>query len=167
VHTLTKHGNIDQLRFLHRSAPFPTDVTDFVQPLTATTELRVRYAETDKMGVVYHSNYLVWCEVGRTDFIRQRGRSYAEIEELGVGLAVADATLRFHAPARYDDLIRVTTTLTSVKSRSLAFSYLIEDIRTGTKLVTATTTLIGLSHEGKIARLPEELFAALGEHRDR
>ncbi|MDZ7630965.1 MAG: thioesterase family protein [Gemmatimonadaceae bacterium] len=75
-------------------------------------ELRVRYAETDQMGVVYHSNYLIWCEVGRTELIRQYGHSYADIERLGVGLAVSDAALRFHAPARYDDLIRVTTTLT-------------------------------------------------------
>jgi acyl-CoA thioester hydrolase len=71
------------------------------------SEFRVRYAETDQMGVVYHANYLVWCEVGRTDFIRAAGMSYREMEAAGVGLAVSDATMRFHAPARYDDVVRV------------------------------------------------------------
>jgi acyl-CoA thioester hydrolase len=126
------------------------------------TELRVRYAETDQMGVVYHANYLAWCEVGRTDFIRQRGRSYAEIEKLGVGLAVSDAALRFHAPARYDDLIRIETTLAEVRSRTLTFTYVISHAERGTRLVTATTTLIGLDRDGKIAALPEALRESLG-----
>ncbi len=114
------------------------------------------------MGVVYHANYLAWCEVGRTELIRRRGRSYAEIEQLGVGLAVSDASLRFHAPARYDDLIRVTTTLTGVRSRSMTFDYLIVHVERGTKLVTASTTLIGLDRDGRIARLPDALLQTLG-----
>ena len=125
-------------------------------------ELRVRYAETDQMGVVYHANYLAWCEVGRTELIRQRGHSYAEIERLGVGLAVSDAALRFHAPARYDDLIRVTTSLTDMRSRSMTFEYVITNVERGTKLVTATTTLIGLDRDGRIARLPPVLRDTLG-----
>lgn len=114
------------------------------------------------MGVVYHANYLVWCEVGRTELIRRLGRSYADIERAGVGLAVSDASLRFHAPARYDDLIRVTTTLTEVRSRSMTFAYLISLADTGAKLVAASTTLIGLDRDGKIARLPQELRRTLG-----
>ncbi len=134
-----------------------------VVPVTSCyIDLRVRYAETDQMGVVYHANYLAWCEVGRTELIRRNGRSYAEIEKLGVGLAVSDAALRFHAPARYDDLIRVTTVLTEIRSRSLAFRYVITHVERGTKLVTASTTLIGLDSSGRIARLPRELRAALG-----
>ena len=125
-------------------------------------ELRVRYAETDQMGVVYHANYLAWCEVGRTELIRKHGRSYAEIERLGVALAVSDAALRYHAPARYDDLVRVTTTLTDMRSRSMSFGYVISHVERGTKLVTASTTLIGLDSSGRIARLPKELRAALG-----
>ena len=125
-------------------------------------ELRVRYAETDQMGVVYHANYLAWCEVGRTELIRRRGRSYAEIEKGGVGLAVSDAALRFHAPARYDELIRVTTTLDQVRSRMMTFTYVISNADTGAKLVTASTTLIGLDARGRIARLPAELLATLG-----
>lgn len=129
---------------------------------TCDVDLRVRYAETDQMGVVYHANYLAWCEVGRTELIRVRGRSYAEIERLGVGLAVSDASLRFHAPARYDDLVRITTTLTDIRSRSMTFEYLITHVGRGVKLVTASTTLIGLDRDGRIARLPQELRQTLG-----
>ena len=122
----------------------------------------MRYAETDQMGVVYHSNYLVWCEVGRTELIRQLGRPYAEIEALGVGLAVADASMRFLAPARYDDLVRVTTTLGEVRSRTVAFHYVITHAASGTRLVTASTTLVGVHGDGRIARLPVELRRMLG-----
>ena len=118
-----------------------------------TVEFRVRYAETDQMGVVYYANYLVWCEVGRTEFIRAGGVSYAELERRGVGLAVAEATLRFHAPARYDDVIRVETTLTEVRSRTVTFDYVIANAETGARLVTARTTLVSLQPSGKTVAL--------------
>jgi acyl-CoA thioester hydrolase len=114
------------------------------------------------MGVVYHANYLVWCEMGRTDLIRQFGRSYAEIEALGVGLAVSDASLRFLAPARYDDLIRVQTTLTDVRSRAMTFDYEITHAERGTRLALASTTLVGLDRAGRVARLPAALLNTLG-----
>ena len=72
-------------------------------PRAHTTSLRVRYAETDQMGVVYHANYLAWCEVGRTEYVRAAGMTYREMERAGVGLAVIDAQLRFHGGAAYDD----------------------------------------------------------------
>jgi acyl-CoA thioester hydrolase len=125
-------------------------------------EFRVRYAETDQMGVVYHANYLIWCEVGRTDLIRQFGRSYAEIEALGVGLAVSEASLRFLGPARYDDLIRVRTTLTEVRSRTMTFAYDITHAERGTRLVTASTTLVGVDRAGRMSRLPAILLQTLG-----
>lgn len=137
-------------------------MTAVVPALSCDIDFRVRYAETDQMGVVYHANYLIWCEVGRTELIRTHGRSYADIERLGVGLAVSEATLRFHAPARYDDLVRVTTTLTEIRSRSMRFEYLVSNASNGRKLVTATTTLIGLDRDGRVARLPNELRSALG-----
>jgi acyl-CoA thioester hydrolase len=118
-----------------------------------TVDFRVRYAETDQMGVVYYANYLVWCEVGRTEFIRAGGVSYAELERRGVGLAVAEATLRFHAPARYDDVIRVETTLTEVRSRTVTFDYVIANAETGARLVTARTTLVSLQPSGKTVAL--------------
>ena len=114
-----------------------------------STELRVRYAETDQMGVVYHANYLAWCEVGRTEFIRASGMSYREMEESGVSLAVSDATLRFHAPARYDDVIRVDTTLSDIRSRLVTFDYLIHRVSDEQRLVSASTRLVSLDRTGR------------------
>ena len=121
----------------------------------ASVEFRVRYAETDQMGIVYHSHYLVWCEVGRTDYIRRIGMPYAELERQGMRLAVSDATLRFHAPARYDDLVRVETTVREVRSRTMTFDYRIANVDTNAKLVVASTTLISLDREGKLTTLPQ------------
>ncbi len=128
---------------------------------TGTVEMRVRYAETDQMGVVYHANYLVWCEVGRTDLIRQHGASYAEIERSGTSLAVAEASLRYHAPARYDDLVRVTTTLSDVRSRTITFDYLITNVASDERLVSARTTLVSVDASGRITTLPRPLRDAL------
>jgi acyl-CoA thioester hydrolase len=117
-------------------------------------EFRVRYAETDQMGVVYHTNYLVWCEVGRTDFIRARGMSYADMERAGIGLAVSELSARFHAAARYDDMIRVRTTLADARSRSVVFDYLITKAETGERLVTARTALVALDANGRPTSFP-------------
>lgn len=126
----------------------------------------MRYAETDRMGVVYHANYLVWCEIGRTDFIRELGTTYAAMEREGIALAVADASVRYHAPARYDDLIRVETTLADVRSRALTFDYLIVNAVSGERLVSASTTLVSLDPGGRLVPLPRhvrELLASAAE----
>lgn len=128
--------------------------------------LRVRYAETDQMGVVYHANYLVWCEVGRTDYIRRAGRSYADLERDGVRLAVADASIRFHAPARYDDDIRVLTSLTAVGSRGMSFAYRILLDNTGALLVSATTSLVSIDAMGRPVRMPQHVREWLERSRD-
>lgn len=135
-------------------------------PAETVSTLRVRYAETDQMGVVYHANYLVWCEVGRTDFIRRAGRSYADLERDGVRLAVADATVRFHAPARYDDDIRVHTTLTAVGSRGMSFAYRVVHGASGVLLVSATTSLVSIDATGRPVRMPAEVRAWLEHSRD-
>jgi acyl-CoA thioester hydrolase len=122
--------------------------------MTHDIEFRVRYAETDQMGVVYHTNYLIWCEMGRTDFIRARGMSYAEMERAGIGLAVSELSARFHAAARYDDMIRVRTTLADLKSRAITFDYLITRAETETRLVTARTALVSLDSAGRPIALP-------------
>jgi acyl-CoA thioester hydrolase len=124
-------------------------------------EFRVRYAETDRMGVVYHAEYLVWCEIGRTEFIRAHWRSYADLEASGVLLAVADASLRYHAGARYDDLVRVETRLADVRSRSLRFDYAIFRVEPHQRLVTASTTLVAVDAAGRSTTLPPEVRAAL------
>ncbi|HEX6925257.1 MAG TPA: thioesterase family protein [Longimicrobiaceae bacterium] len=138
------------------------------QDRTSTIEFRVRYAETDQMGVVYHANYLVWCEIGRTELIRERFASYAEVERKGVALAVSDASLRFHAAARYDDLIRVETRVREVRSRSVTFDYTIfripeagEPRAEPQRLVSAQTTLIALDPNSRPRTLPAELVARL------
>ena len=122
-----------------------------------TIEFRIRYAETDQMGVVYHTNYLVWCEVGRTEFIRTLGMSYADMERSGIGLAVSDLSARYHAPARYDDIVRVTTTLSWVRSRAIVFDYLITSGGSGERLASVTTTLIALDRNGRPVSLPAEV----------
>lgn len=127
----------------------------------------MRYAETDQMGVVYHSEYLVWCEVGRTEFIRSLGLPYAEMERRGALLAVADASIRFHAPARYDDLVRVETTLADVKSRAITFDYLVRDSQSGARLVTARTLLVSLDAAGKPAPIPPDVRELLASALDR
>lgn len=129
-------------------------------------QLRVRYAETDQMRVVYHANYLVWCEVGRTEYIRSVFASYAEVERMGVALAVVEASLRFHAPARYDDLITVTTTLREARSRTLTLDYVISNADTGEKLVTASTTLASTDSSGRLVSMPPELRRALDASRE-
>ena len=121
---------------------------------THVTELRVRYAETDQMGVVYHANYLVWCEAGRTEYIRAAGTPYAQLERDGVALAVVDVTMRCHAPAHYDEVIRVETRLSSVKSRMLTFDYVIAHAETGQRLVSARTVLASIDRNGRITSIP-------------
>lgn len=125
-------------------------------------DLRVRYAETDQMGVVYHTNYLVWCEIGRTELIRVvSGTSYAALEAEGVALAVAELSIRYHGAARYDNLIRVRTTLAEARSRSVTFDYLITNAETGERLATARTVLVSLDPNGRPTRMPHGLRAQL------
>lgn len=111
------------------------------------------------MGVVYHANYLIWCEVGRTDFIRTRGMSYADIERAGIGLAVSEVSARFHGAARYDDLVRVRTTLADVRSRGITFDYVITRAETGDRLVTARTALVSIDARGRPVALPADVRA--------
>lgn len=130
-------------------------------PIETVSELRVRYAETDQMGVVYHANYLVWCEIGRTDFIRELGKSYAELEREGVMLAVSEVGMRFLGSARYDDPIRVYTRLIDVRSRGMTFHYRIRRADTDAVLVQGTTALVSLTTDGRPTRLPASVRAML------
>ena len=107
------------------------------------------------MQVVYHSNYLIWCEMGRTEFIRSLGTPYAELERQNVTLAVVEANMRFHSAARYDNLIRVTTTVSDVRSRTITFDYVITNAETGERFVTASTKLVSLTRDNKLTTLPD------------
>jgi acyl-CoA thioester hydrolase len=130
-------------------------------PHSFATELRVRYAETDRMGVVYYANYLVWCEVGRVELMRALGRSYAALEADGVGLAVSEATVRYLSPARFDDVVRIETMLTGVRSRAVTFDYLISNAETGARLATASTSLVSIDRDGRLTAIPADFRDAL------
>ena len=129
-------------------------------------EFRVRYAETDAMGFVYHTHYLVWCEVGRTSLLRDLGASYADLERDGFFLAVSDAQIRYHAPARYDDVIHVSTRLSQIRSRGVIFDYTVSDVSSERRLATARTHLVCLDRTGRPQSLPaalrDRLEASLG-----
>ena len=127
------------------------------------TELRVRYAETDRMGVVYHANYLAWCEVGRTEYIRAAGMTYRAMEEGGVGLAVSEVAMRFHGAARYDDRVRIETRLTEVRSRAVTFEYQLLLAESAARLVSATTRLVSVDRAGRTVALPPEVRTFLDE----
>ncbi|EGW40273.1 thioesterase family protein [Desulfosporosinus sp. OT] len=91
--------------------------------LSSKTSLRVRYSETDQMGIVYHANYLVWFEVGRSELFRELNLPYTQFEEQGLGLAVIEASCRYRKPARYDDELVVITEMDQISSRAAKFSY--------------------------------------------
>lgn len=130
-----------------------------------TVRTRVRYAETDQMGVVYHANYLVWCEIGRTELMRELGFAYSEVERSGISLAVAEAAIRYGQPARYDDEIRVVTTIAGVQSRTVTFAYeIFRDADGGSqRLATASTKLIAIDERGAPRRLPPDLLQRFRE----
>ena len=115
------------------------------------------------MGVVYYANYLVWCEVGRTELIRDLVMSYSEMEAAGLMLAVAEANVRYHAPARYDDRIRVDTTISDVRSRTVTFEYSIRHADSDVRLVSASTKLICLDRSGRSVALPAHVRARLAD----
>lgn len=130
---------------------------------SCAVEFRVRYSETDQMGIVYHANYLPWCEIGRTELIRRLWKPYAEVEEDGVLLAVTDVSLRYHASARYDERVRVVTTLEEVRSRAVSFLYEIfrvDDDGSTKKLVSARTGLVAIDRGGAPRKLPPALLEA-------
>ncbi|MFI5073199.1 MAG: acyl-CoA thioesterase [Terriglobales bacterium] len=128
------------------------------------TRLRVRYAETDQMGVVYHANHFIWFEVGRVELLRQLGFSYRDMEEKDqCFIAVVDARCRYKAPARYDDEITVRTHLKNVRESVIHFVY--ELIRTddGVLLAEGETVHIVTDAEMKATALPAKYMSAFRE----
>lgn len=128
------------------------------------SSFRARYVETDQMGVVHHAAYLAWCEIGRTDYMRELGIPYAEIERRGVFLAVAEVNVRYGAPAHYDDLVQVESRVEAVKSRTVTFAYDISRLEPEPGLLArASTTLISMDGDGRTRRLPPEVADLLRE----
>jgi acyl-CoA thioester hydrolase len=125
------------------------------------TRLRVRYAETDQMGVVYHSNHFIWFEVGRVELLRQMGFSYREMESKDNRfIAVAEAKCRYRAPAHYDDEILVRTRLLNARESVLHFGYELLRAQDGSLLAEGETTHIVTDANMKVASLPEKYLAA-------
>ena len=120
-------------------------------------KIRVRYSETDQMGVVYHANYFVWFEVGRVEFLRQLGFSYREMEQNdGCCIAVVDARCRYKAPARYDDEVLVRTYLKNVRDSLVHFGYELVRVSDGLLLAEGETTHIVVDLQMKVRAIPEK-----------
>jgi acyl-CoA thioester hydrolase len=131
---------------------------------TNETRLRVRYAETDQMGVVYHANHLIWFEVGRVELMRQMGFSYRDMErEDGLFIAVAEATCRYRAPVYYDEEVVVRTKLKTVRESVIIFSYELTKVEGGKLVAEGETTHIVTDSNMKVAALPDKYFVAFRE----
>ena len=122
---------------------------------------RVRYAETDQMGVVYHSNYLVYFEMGRTEYMRARGYAYSDLERQGIYLVIVEAACRYKAPARYDDKIIIRTRVEGTTKATVTFFYRVFKEEGALLLAEGTTTLACVTTEGRPRRLPREVAEAL------
>ena len=130
---------------------------------TVDVEIRVRYAETDQMGVAYYSNYLVWFEVGRSELCRKRGFSYAKLEASGYKLVVTDARCHYRNSARYDEVITVRTWLEGVRKRMITFGYQILRRDTDREEIIADgeTRHLCLGSNGVPKSLPNDFFELL------
>jgi acyl-CoA thioester hydrolase len=129
--------------------------------------VRVRYAETDQMGVVYHSNYLIWFEIGRVELMRALGFEYKKMEtEDDCYIVVAEASCRYLLPARYDELLRIRTRISQAGNRIVKYSYELLRDSDNHLLATGATTHVICGRDGKAKQLPEKYrtkFRALAE----
>jgi len=132
--------------------------------LLHTTQIRVRYAETDQMGVVYHANYVVWMEVGRVEAMRAAGLNYSEMEKEGVLVAVLGVEVDYKSAARYDDLVDVTASVVEVQSRMMRIEYKIHRNADGAILATGATRHLFINKDLKPIRCPEKYFNIFKGH---
>jgi acyl-CoA thioester hydrolase len=131
--------------------------------MQCVTVVRVRYAETDAMGIVHHAVYPVWMELGRSDLLRQLGQSYAEWERQGVLMSVAELRVRYRAPARYDEAVEVRTRVAEAGRRKVVFAY--EVLRGETRLAEGETVHIVTGRDGHARAMPEELLQLISQAR--
>lgn len=128
------------------------------------TRLRVRYAETDQMGVVYHANYFIWFEIGRVEYLRQLGFSYRDMEkDDGCFIAVADARCRYKAPARYDDELIVRTHIRNARESVIHFGYKLLRAEDGVLLAEGETTHIATNAQMQVSVIPEKYLQIFKE----
>jgi acyl-CoA thioester hydrolase len=119
--------------------------------------VRVRYAETDQMGVAYHGNYFAWFEVGRTDLLRNLGVTYRDLEKGGLRLPVIEAQARFLRPALYDDVLDIHTRLSSLGGARIGFEYEVRRDGAEAPLATGSTAHAAVDPDGRPKRLPEDI----------
>ena len=132
-------------------------------PTVTESRLRVRYAETDAMGVVYYANYLVWMEVGRVDLCKTCGFNYRDMEkEDGIYLVVAESHCRYRAPAHYDDEVVIKTWIEQANLRTVTFAYEMRLAASDRRLATGTTRHVYVSRAMKPTQLPRKYHAMLG-----
>ena len=124
---------------------------------SSVTRLRVRYAETDKMGIVYYANYFVWFEVARTDLLRELGWSYREMEHAGVSLPVIEAHCDYKRPAKYDDEIEVKTQGRMISPIRMQFDYEVVRVDDGVIAASGLTVHAALDQDGRPCRLPRRV----------
>ena len=132
-----------------------------------TSSVRVRYAETDKMGVVYHSNYLIWFEIGRTDWLRDTGWTYREMEAIGFVLPVIEAHCDYTQPARYDDELDIETAGVLLSAVRVRFDYRVVRAADAIQLATGHTVHASLDPAGRPRRLPAQAQAVFETPDDR
>ena len=123
--------------------------------MTGEIQIRVRYAETDRMGLLHHANYLIYFEQARTELLRQMGRSYKDLEDQGYFLVLVKVEVRYRQPARYDDLLTLRTTVTRATPVRIEHRY--EVLRDGQLLAEGSSTLACVDREGRLQALPEWL----------
>ena len=126
-------------------------------PRVATSTVRVRYAETDQMGVVYYANYLVWFEIGRTNWLRETGWSYREMERDGLGLPVIEAHCEYRLGARYDDDVEIRTRASLKSAVRMRFDYDVVRQSDGARLATGHTVHAAIDRQGRATRLPSRV----------
>jgi acyl-CoA thioester hydrolase len=123
--------------------------------------VRVRYADTDQMGVTYHANYLVWFEVGRTDWLRESGWTYRHMEEAGVSLPVIEVFCQYRQPARYDDELEIQTRATLLTPVRIRFDYDVVRVADGTVAASGHSVHAALNQAGRPCRLPDRVLQML------
>lgn len=128
----------------------------------SSSTVRVRYAETDQMGIAYHGNYLAWMEIGRTDLLRERGMTYRQLEERSVRLPVLEAHVKYLKPALYDDVLEVLTTLEELGRARMRFAYEVRRVDDSAQLATGSTEHAAIGPDGRARRIPPELRELLG-----
>ena len=128
------------------------------------TKIRVIYADTDAMGIVYHTNYIKWFEVGRNELMRQLGIAYKEMEELGFNLPLTKVSCHYFLPAKYDNVLTIETQIDYIKRASMKFNSYIWDEDKKTLLVEGYTVHACTNAEGKIRRIPPQILELLKKY---